>query len=200
MSIETESVISTNPLNPRWLLPSVQAPDTVFSPPVVPYIEGLDLQRQKAPSDKKHTFRASNEIETQIFQAMCEYGMKECLDALSALHSDADNRLHGATDQTRNRVWQCLSTLLDCRKDGNERDYAKAHWDASGVLDQRSEMSQGGPVLDQEWTKQKYGKEIFDGERLRNSFLKSYEADQLGFEGRSPLIDGAVAAILRRLF
>ena len=84
-SIGTESVIPTHLLNPRWLLSAACARDTVDIPPVVPYKEGPVLQRQKAPWDKNHKFRAVNEIATRICQAMSEYGMKEFQVALSAL-------------------------------------------------------------------------------------------------------------------
>lgn len=84
-SIGAESVIPTHLLNPRWLLSAARAPDTVDIPSVVPYEEGPVLPHQKTPWDKNHKFRAANEIATRICQAMCEYGMKEFQDALSAL-------------------------------------------------------------------------------------------------------------------
>nr|CCA15548.1 hypothetical protein PITG_23301 [Albugo laibachii Nc14] len=84
-SIRAECVIPTHLLNPRWLLSATRAPDTVNIQLVVPYKEGTVLQRQNAPWDKNHKFRAMNEIATRIFEAMCEYGMKEFQVALSAL-------------------------------------------------------------------------------------------------------------------
>nr|CCA20498.1 conserved hypothetical protein [Albugo laibachii Nc14] len=83
-SIGAESVIPTYLMNPRWLQSAASSSDTVDIPPVVPYKEGPVLQRQKAPWDKNHKFRAANEIATRICQAMSEYEMKEFQVALSA--------------------------------------------------------------------------------------------------------------------